>query len=68
MKYLDEYRDEKLARKIADDVRWLVTRPWARGCGKKRGRKSNFSAPRFKKLLQRRDHSNQGGPLKTVGA
>jgi hydrogenase expression/formation protein HypD len=28
MKYLDEYRDEKLARKIADDIRRLVTQPW----------------------------------------
>jgi hydrogenase expression/formation protein HypD len=28
MKYLDEYRDEELARKIAAEIRRLVTRPW----------------------------------------
>jgi hydrogenase expression/formation protein HypD len=28
MKYLDEYRDEALAKKIADEIRRLVTRPW----------------------------------------
>jgi hydrogenase expression/formation protein HypD len=28
MKYLDEYRDDRVARKIADEIRRAVTRPW----------------------------------------
>ncbi|HUB67351.1 MAG TPA: hydrogenase formation protein HypD [Candidatus Methylacidiphilales bacterium] len=28
MKYLDEYRNEAMARKIADEIHRLVTRPW----------------------------------------
>ncbi|HEY3916101.1 MAG TPA: hydrogenase formation protein HypD [Verrucomicrobiae bacterium] len=28
MKYLDEYRSEPLARKIVDEIRRVVTRPW----------------------------------------
>jgi hydrogenase expression/formation protein HypD len=28
MKYLDEYRDERLAAKIVDEIRRTVTRPW----------------------------------------
>ena len=28
MKYLDEYRDEELAKKIVDEIHRLVTRPW----------------------------------------
>lgn len=29
MKYLDEFRDPQLARKLLDDIQHLVTRPWA---------------------------------------
>jgi hydrogenase expression/formation protein HypD len=28
MKYLDEYRDQGIARKIVDEIRRVVTRPW----------------------------------------
>ena len=28
MKYLDEYRDEKLARSIVDEIKRITTRPW----------------------------------------
>lgn len=28
MKYLDEYRDEKIARALLDDIAGLVTKPW----------------------------------------
>ena len=28
MKYLDEYRDERLAAKIIDEIKRTVTRPW----------------------------------------
>src|SRR3954470_9544392 len=28
MKYLDEYRNEELARKIVDEIKRIVTRPW----------------------------------------
>ncbi len=28
MKYMDEYRDEKVARKIVDEIKRIVTRPW----------------------------------------
>ena len=28
MKYLDEYRDEALAKKIVDEIRRIVTKPW----------------------------------------
>jgi hydrogenase expression/formation protein HypD len=28
MKYLDEYRDETLAKKIVDEIHHIVTRPW----------------------------------------
>ena len=28
MKYIDEYRDEALAKKIVDEIRRTVTRPW----------------------------------------
>src|SRR5437763_7870751 len=28
MKYLDEYRDDRGARKILDEIRRTVTRPW----------------------------------------
>ena len=28
MKYLDEYRDEALAKKIVDEIRRTVTKPW----------------------------------------
>ncbi len=28
MKYLDEYRNEKLARKVVDEIRRIQTRPW----------------------------------------
>ena len=28
MKYLDEYRDEALAKKIVDEIQRIVTRPW----------------------------------------
>lgn len=28
MKFIDEYRNEELARKVAADIRGLVTRPW----------------------------------------
>jgi hydrogenase expression/formation protein HypD len=28
MKFLDEYRDETLARKIVDEIRRIVTKPW----------------------------------------
>jgi len=28
MKYLDEYRDEKVARKIVDEIRRIQTKPW----------------------------------------
>ena len=28
MKYLDEYRSEALARKIVDEIKRIVTRPW----------------------------------------
>src|ERR1700755_1094760 len=28
MKYLDEYRSEELARKIVDEIKRIVTRPW----------------------------------------
>ena len=28
MKYLDEYRDEALARKIVEEIRRIITKPW----------------------------------------
>src|SRR5436189_4578627 len=28
MKYLDEYRDDRIAKKILDEIRRWVTRPW----------------------------------------
>lgn len=28
MKFLDEYRDEKLARSIVDEIKRITTRPW----------------------------------------
>jgi hydrogenase expression/formation protein HypD len=28
MKYLDEYRDERVARKIVDEIKRIITRPW----------------------------------------
>ena len=28
MRYVDEYRSEELARKLADEIRTSVTRPW----------------------------------------
>ncbi|HEX4135319.1 MAG TPA: hydrogenase formation protein HypD [Bryobacteraceae bacterium] len=28
MKYLDEYRDQKIAGKVVDEIRRIVTRPW----------------------------------------
>src|SRR3982751_2129253 len=28
MKYLDEYRDDRIAKKILDEIRRKVTRPW----------------------------------------
>src|SRR5947209_10436580 len=28
MKYLDEYRDDRIAKKILDEIRRRVTRPW----------------------------------------
>ena len=28
MKFLDEYRDETLAKKILEEIRRLVTKPW----------------------------------------
>ena len=28
MKYLDEYRDEGLARKIVEEIRRIITKPW----------------------------------------
>jgi hydrogenase expression/formation protein HypD len=28
MKYLDEYRDERVAQKIVDEIRRTIARPW----------------------------------------
>ena len=28
MKYIDEYRDEALAKKIVDEIRRTLTKPW----------------------------------------
>lgn len=28
MKYLDEYRDQQVAQKLADEIRKTATRPW----------------------------------------
>ena len=28
MKYLDEYRDDRIARALLDDIARIVTRPW----------------------------------------
>jgi len=28
MKYVDEYRDESAVRRVLDDIRLTVTRPW----------------------------------------
>ena len=35
MKYLDEYRNDRVARKVIDEISRLVTRPGTIGFGKK---------------------------------